>query len=114
MGKHTVEDGIQFLVRSNRDITLGEAIERIEIVTKNPRIVRQILDESERRSLIKREGKLIISLLSSLECEEEKIITRKGEFICCRCGSSLVKGYFIEFNSKEWGPFGPTCVRKYL
>jgi hypothetical protein len=114
MEKHTIEDGIQFLVQSNRDITLKEAIERIEIVTKNPHIIRRILDEAEEKNLIKREGKLIISLLSSLECENQKIITRSGEFICCRCGSSLVKGYFIEFNSKEWGPFGPTCVRKYL
>ena len=47
MEDQALEGGIVFLTQGKREMTLSEAIGRIEIVTKNPQLTRKILEEAE-------------------------------------------------------------------
>ena len=56
MEEQALEDGIVFLTQGKREMTLSEAIGRIEIVTKDPQLTRKILEEAEKRGAIERDG----------------------------------------------------------
>ena len=114
MEDRALEDGILFLTQGKKEMTLSEAIGLIEIVTKDPHLTRQILEEGERRGVIKRDGTRVRLLDNVSGDYRSKVKTKSGEFTCGRCGSRLSKGYFIVSNGREWGPFGPTCVKKII
>ena len=114
MEDRALEDGILFLTQGKKEMTLSKAIGLIEIVTKDPHLTRQILEEGERRGVIKRDGTRVRLLDNVSGDYRSKVKTKSGEFVCGRCGSRLSKGYFIVSNGREWGPFGPTCVKKII
>ena len=114
MEDQALEDGIVFLTQGKREMTLSEAIGRIEIVTKNPQLTRKILEEAERRGVIERDGVSVKSSGNVSGDYRSEVKIRVGEFTCGRCGSSLSTGYFIILNDREWGPFGSTCVKKIM
>jgi hypothetical protein len=95
------------------ELRLSDVIDRIETVTTNPALTREILDEAEKRGIIERDGATLRTRRGGTFVRfESQVVTREGEFSCRRCGSSLSTGHFIQFDSGELGPFGPSCIRK--
>jgi len=109
----TVELGVEFLAHlEDAELTLPEVIDRIETVTADPALTREILDTAELRGVIEREEGLIRPTSGAFVSLESDTVTRKGEFTCRRCGASLSTGHFVRFDAAEHGPFGSSCIRK--
>ena len=111
-----VELGVQLLAHlEHEELSVAEAMDRIETVTTNPGLQREILDTAAMRGIIDREDGLVRprsrGTYISLEAD---VVTRDGDFTCKRCGASITTGHFVQFDGGELGPFGPTCVRIVL
>jgi hypothetical protein len=95
------------------ELRLPDVIDRIETVTTNPTLTREILDEAEKRGIVERDGATLRTRRGGTFVRfESQVVTREGEFSCRRCGSTLSTGHFIRFDSGELGPFGSSCIRK--
>jgi hypothetical protein len=95
--------------------TLAELVDRVETVTADPTLTREILDTAERRGLIDRDGaRLEVRTGGSHVSFASQVVVREGEFDCRRCGAGLSRGHFVRFDAGELGPFGPDCVRRVL
>jgi hypothetical protein len=110
----TVELALDLLAHLEHDeLSLAEVVDRIETVTTNPSLTRDILDEAERRDILEREdGRIRVRRGGTFVRFESQVVTREGEFECRRCGASLSTGHFVQFESGELGPFGSSCIRK--
>ena len=93
----------------DRELTVKEAVELIELVTKVH--VKEVLKEAEERGAIKREGKRI-TISDDIEFEVPKIKKASCESNCMRCGRAVTSCYFISFMDDEIGPFGGGCIKK--
>ncbi|RLM57634.1 MarR family transcriptional regulator [Halobellus sp. Atlit-31R] len=111
-----VELGVDLLAHVEAEsFSLSAAVDRIETVTTNPALTREILDTAELRGIIERgEGRLRTRRGGTFVRFEQQVIEREGDYRCRRCGASLSTGHFVQFESGELGPFGPSCVRKVL
>lgn len=99
----------------DEELTLAEAIDRIEAVTTSPSLTREVLDEAELRGLIDRENARIRTRTGGTYVRfESQVVKREGAFDCRRCGASITTGHFVTFDAGELGPFGSSCVRKVL
>jgi len=108
-----VELGVTLLAHLEHDhLSLADAVDRLETITTDPNVTREILDTAEVRGIIDREDGIISPNSGSFVRFESQVVSREGEFDCRRCGSSLSTGYFIQFESGEVGPFGSSCIRK--
>lgn len=97
------------------ELPLSDAVDRIETVTTNPTLTRDILDTAELRGVIDREGGTIRTRRGGTYVEfESRVVRREGEFDCRRCGAGISTGHFVRFDAGELGPFGSSCVRKVL
>lgn len=95
------------------ELSVSEAVDRIETVTTEPTLTREILDEAEKRGLVEREnGRLHTRRGGTFVRFESQVVRREGDFECRRCGAGLSTGHFIRFDAGELGPFGSSCVRK--
>ncbi|MFC6837621.1 DUF5830 family protein [Halomarina ordinaria] len=109
----TVELGVQLLERlEHEELSLAEAVDRLETVTTVPTTTRTILDEAEKRGVIRREDGLIRPTAGRFLRFESEVVTKEGEFTCKRCGASLSTGYFMRLEAGDHGPFGSSCIRK--
>jgi hypothetical protein len=108
----TVELGVELLAHVEEAMSLDEAVDRIETVTTDPALTREILDTAELRGVIDREDGLVRPQGGTFVSFERDVVTREGEFTCRRCGASLSTGHFIRFDAGEHGPFGSSCIRK--
>lgn len=104
--------GVRLLDRlDDRELTIAEAVDRIEAVTDDPRLTRAILDRAEAQGIIERsEGRVLLAESSPLRFDHE-VVRREGEFTCRRCGAGIQEGWFLELDADELGPFGSTCIR---
>lgn len=111
-----VELGVELLAHLEADsLPLAAAVDRIETVTTNPDLTREILDTAELRGVIERaDGRLRTRRGGTFVTFDEQVVTREGDYECRRCGAGLSTGHFVRFDSGELGPFGPSCVRKVL
>lgn len=111
-----VELGVDLLAHIEAEsLSISSAVDRIETVTTNPALTREILDTAERRGIIERaDGRLRTRRGGTFVRFERQVVRRKGDYECRRCGASLSTGYFVRFESGELGPFGPSCVRNVL
>lgn len=108
-----VELGCELLEKAEEDsLSLAEAVDRIETVTTDPHLTREILDTAETRGIIARENGIIRTQCGAFVRFESEVVVKKGEFTCRRCGAGLSTGHFIRLDSGELGPFGSSCVRK--
>jgi hypothetical protein len=111
-----VELGVELLAHlEHAELSVAEAIDRIETVTTNPGLQREILDTAAMRGVIEREDGLVRprtrGTYVSLDAD---VVVREGDFSCERCGASISTGHFVQFDGGELGPFGSTCIRKVL
>ncbi|WP_066417505.1 DUF5830 family protein [Halorubrum aethiopicum] len=109
-----VDLGVELLAHLEREeLPLSEAVDRIETVTTNPAITREILDTAEKRGVIDRENARLRVLRGGTYVEyDSQVVAREGEFECKRCGAGITTGHFVRFEAGELGPFGSSCVRK--
>jgi len=110
-----VELGVELLANlEHAELDLGAAVDRIETITTDPAITREILDTAETRGVIEREDGCIRPQGHAYVSFERDVARREGEFTCRRCGASLSTGHFVVFDASEHGPFGSSCIRKVL
>ena len=111
--RERIELGVELLAHcEDQQLELSDALDRIETVTTDPAVTREILDTAEMRGIIDREDGVIHTNSGSFLSFEADVIEREGEFTCKRCGSDISTGYFIQFQAAEHGPFGSSCIRK--
>lgn len=109
----TVELGVDLLRNlEHEELTVAEAVDRIETITTNPTLTRTILDEAEKRGVVEREDGILRLSGGAFVRFESQVVQKEGEFDCERCGTGLSTGHFIQFESGEVGPFGSSCIRK--
>jgi len=111
-----VDLGVELLAHlEHESLSVADAIDRIETVTTNPGLQREILDTAAMRGVIEREDGLVRPRSPGTYISfEADVVVREGEFSCKRCGASISTGHFVQFDDGELGPFGSTCVRKVL
>jgi len=108
-----VELGVELLRKfEGRELSVAAAVDRIETITTDPAITREILEQAELRGIIEREGGVIRPQGSGFVRFESEVITKEGEFSCRRCGAGIGTGYFLRLEVGEHGPFGSSCIRK--
>ena len=109
----TVEQGVKLIRHIHATaIDLPEFMDRIEVLTTDPRLTREILETAKSRGIIDVNSDNTVVFQRAMRDPRLNSITHKeGKYTCKRCGSSLVNGYFIG-EQNEIGPFGPECVRK--
>ncbi len=108
-----VELGVDLLAHlEHEQLPLAAVVDRIETVTTDPALTREILDTAETRGLIEREDRLVRPRSEAFLRLDGDVVAREGEFTCRRCGASLSTGHFIQFEAGEHGPFGSSCIRK--
>jgi hypothetical protein len=111
-----VELGVDLLAHlEHESLSLSEAVDRIETITTNPALTREILDTADLRGVIDREeGRILTRRGGTFVRFEAQVVRREGDYECRRCGAGLGTGHFVRFEAGELGPFGPECVRKVL
>lgn len=115
MAADRVDLGVALLAHlDDAELSVAEAVDRLETITTDPTLTRTILDTAERRGVIDREDAVIRVQTSSYVATESQVVRREGEFECRRCGASLSMGHFVKLDAGELGPFGPECVRKVI
>ena len=113
MAEDTVELGCELLAKLEAaSLSVAEAVDRIETITADPHLTREILDTAEKRGIITREDGLIRPQRGAFVRFESEVVTKEGEFTCRRCGAGLSTGHFIRLEAGELGPFGSSCIRK--
>lgn len=111
-----VELGVELLAHlEHTELSVADAIDRIETVTTNPALQREILDTADMRGIIDREDGLVRPRSRGQYVSfDADVVAREGEFTCQRCGATISTGHFVQFDGGELGPFGSTCIRKVL
>ncbi|WP_281195274.1 DUF5830 family protein [Halorubrum sp. F4] len=109
-----VDLAVELLAHLEREeLSLPEAMDRIETVTTNPALTREILDTAEKRGVIERENARLRVLRGGTYVEyDSQVVAREGDFECKRCGAGITTGHFVRLQAGELGPFGSSCVRK--
>lgn len=110
-----IEKGLMLLSLVNsKELTLREARELLEGVTRVPRIIREILEEGERRGIIRREkGRIYLTALDDLEWDFKPEVKRYNcTSRCNRCGRRITVCYYLILGDAEIGPYGCECIKK--
>lgn len=108
-----IERGVELLAHLEQgELTLAATMDRIELVTPEPRLQKAIIERAEAEGILDRQDDRIRPTSHSYLQFGSDVITKEGDFSCRRCGASLSTGYFIDFDTEELGPFGSSCIRK--
>ncbi|MFB6134439.1 MAG: DUF5830 family protein [Halanaeroarchaeum sp.] len=108
-----VEMGLELLESIEaEEVDLAAAMDRVEAITSDPAIQREILDAAEKRGLLDRESGVLRPRRGAFVRFESQVVEKDGDFECRRCGAGLSTGHFVRFESGELGPFGSECIRK--
>ncbi len=108
------EDALLLLLNNGRkEMSISEAVSIIEMVTKDPLIIREVLESAEADGLIKRHDKIIYISSSG---PKKKLSVRRVDCdsACKRCGIRIKNCYYVDAGSKELGPYGSECVSHIL
>ncbi|WP_435155162.1 DUF5830 family protein [Haladaptatus sp. DFWS20] len=105
--------GVELLSKlEHPELSVAEAVDRIETITTNPTMTRKILDAAEKRGVIERENGIVRPKGGGFVRFESDVVTKEGDFSCRRCGTGISTGYFMKLDAGEHGPFGSSCIRK--
>jgi hypothetical protein len=105
--------GVELLSKlEHPELSVAEAVDRIETVTTHPATTRKILDEAEKRGVIERENGIVKPTGGGYVSFQSEVLRKEGDFSCRRCGANISTGHFIDLDAGEHGPFGPECIRK--
>lgn len=97
------------------ELSVKEAMDRIELVTTAPERQREVLDRAVEEGIVEREGGTIRPTATGTFVRFKRdVVVKEGDFSCRRCGTGLSSGHFVQFDGGELGPFGSTCIRKVL
>jgi hypothetical protein len=108
-----VELGVDLLERLEQtELSVADAMDRIEAVSTVPAVQRRILETAERRGAIEREGATVRPTSNAFVRFESQVVQRDGDFECERCGAGLSTGHFLRLEHGEVGPYGSSCIRK--
>jgi hypothetical protein len=108
-----VELGLELLASLEHEaLPIADVMDRIETITTDPAIQREILDTAVTRGIVDREDGIVAPTTRTYVSFEADVVTKEGEFTCQRCGTGISTGYFIQFDAGEHGPFGSSCIRK--
>lgn len=109
-----LELGVELLAHlEHEELSLSDAVDRIETVTTSPSLTRDILDAAEKRGVIERENALLrVQRGGTYVNYDSQVTQREGEFECRRCGTGITTGHFVKLDAGELGPFGSSCIRK--
>ncbi len=108
-----IERGVALLeLLEHNELSLAAVLDRIELVTTDPRLQRAIIERAAAEGIIDREENRVRPRSPTFLRFQADVRKKEGEFTCRRCGASLGTGYFIEISDGELGPFGSTCIRK--
>jgi hypothetical protein len=108
-----VEVGVELLAKAeDAELSLATAMDRVELVSTAPSVVREILDTAEMRGVIEREDGVVRTTHSGYVSQTSDVVRRDGDYDCRRCGTGLSTGHFVQLDAGELGPFGSECVRK--
>jgi hypothetical protein len=108
-----VELGLELLASLEHDaLSVAAALDRIETITTDPNVQREILDTAVARGVVEREDGTVRPTSHDYVSFETDVIRKEGEFTCRRCSAEISTGYFITFDAGEHGPFGSSCIRK--
>lgn len=111
-----VELGVTLLAHcEDAKLSVADAVDRLETITTEPRLTREILETAEQRGVIERDEQagVVRPTTGQYVSFESQVVIREGEFTCRRCGTGLSTGHFIRFeDDRELGPFGSSCIRK--
>lgn len=112
-----VELGVALLSRlEHAELSVADALDRIEAITTVPDLQRSILETAEARGVVERNGDTLRPTGGSGPGAthvrfERDVIVRHGEFTCQRCGADVGEGHFVRLDPGEVGPYGSSCVR---
>ncbi len=107
-----VELGVELLRRIEAEsLTLAEAVDRIETITTDPHLTREIVDRAAMAGLLDRDEGIVRPDRGAFVRFESEVVAKEGEFTCRRCGAGLSTGHFIRLEAGEIGPFGSSCIR---
>ena len=113
MADDPVELGLELLASLEHEaLPIADVMDRIETITTDPAIQREILDTAVTRGIVDREDGIVAPTTRTYVSFEADVVTKEGEFTCQRCGTGISTGYFIQFDAGEHGPFGSSCIRK--
>lgn len=114
--EETVRLGVELLAHlEHGELSVKEAMDRIEVVTTHPSTQRAILEAAEAEGVVERDGGTVRPVAQGTYVRFQRDVeVREGEFACKRCGASLSSGHFVNLDSGELGPFGSTCIRYIL
>jgi hypothetical protein len=109
------DDALLLLAASaRRSISVRDAVAIIELVTKNPETIKEVLKTAEERGIISRDGKKITISEGSASFPKPRITRVDCESACRRCGVKIKNCHYIEFEDHRLGPYGSECVNKIL
>jgi hypothetical protein len=110
-----VDTALHLLLSSGKkSLTIKEAVELIELVTKDPELIREVLKKGvEQGSLERKETNVAISTGDTV-FTKPRIRRFDCDSSCRRCGVKIKNCHYIIIEDEELGPFGSECVRKVL
>jgi hypothetical protein len=112
-GDDPIDLGVALLERlEHEELSVADAMDRIELVTTDPNLQRRILREAEARGAIERDEAVVRPAGDAFVRFESEVVVREGEFDCRRCGASISEGHFLKLEDSELGAFGSSCIRK--
>lgn len=114
---HVTDDqvalGVELLANlEHAALSVAEALDRVELITGDPHLQREILRAAEQEGVLEREDDVVRITTHTYVSYDSQVIAREGDFECRRCGAGISTGHFVELDAGELGPFGSSCIRK--
>ncbi|MDO9518211.1 MAG: DUF5830 family protein [Methanosarcinaceae archaeon] len=84
------------------------------LITKDYNKIDEILAVAQEEKMLQRTDKAYVLTPESslLEFDKPRIIKQDEKGVCGMCGKGLSKGYYVEFKTRIYGPYGSSCVQK--
>jgi hypothetical protein len=110
-----IYDALLLLAGSaHKTMSVRDAVAIIELVTKNPETIKEVLKTAEERAIISRDEKNITISEGAVGFPKPKITRVDCESACNRCGMRIKNCYYVDFDDHRLGPYGSECVNRIL